>query len=50
MVTAIIAAGGRGARVGGDRPKQLLSLGNVSILQRTVSAFDRCRMVDHRSA
>ena len=46
MVTAIIAAGGRGARVGGDRPKQLLSLGNVSILQRTVSAFDRCRMVE----
>lgn len=46
MVTAIIAAGGRGARVGGDQPKQLLSLGNVSIVQRTVSAFDRCRQVD----
>jgi 2-C-methyl-D-erythritol 4-phosphate cytidylyltransferase/2-C-methyl-D-erythritol 2,4-cyclodiphosphate synthase len=46
MVTAIIAAGGRGARMGGDRPKQLLSLGGVTILQRSVDAFDRCRQVD----
>ena len=46
MVTAIIAAGGRGARMRGDRPKQLLSLGGATILQRSVSAFDRCRRVD----
>ena len=46
MVTAIIAAGGRGARMGGDRPKQLLSLGGVTILQRSVAAFDRCNQVD----
>ena len=46
MVTAIIAAGGQGARMGGDRPKQLLSLGGVTILQRSVDAFDRCRQVD----
>ena len=46
MVTAIIAAGGRGARMGGDRPKQLLALGGVTILQRSVDAFDRCRQVD----
>jgi len=38
-VTAIIAAGGRGARLGGDRPKQLLLLGGRSILQRSVDAF-----------
>ena len=46
MVTAIIAAGGLGARMGGDRPKQLLSLGGATILQRSVAAFDRCRQVD----
>jgi len=46
MVTAIIAAGGQGTRMGGDRPKQLLSLGGVTILQRSVDAFDRCRQVD----
>ena len=46
MVTAIIAAGGRGARMGGDRAKQLLSLGGATILQRTVAAFDRCGRVD----
>ena len=45
-VTAIIAAAGRGARMGGDRPKQLLSLGGATILQRSVAAFDRCRRVD----
>ena len=46
MVTAIIAAGGRGARMGGDRPKQLLWLGGVTIVQRSVAAFDRCGHVD----
>ena len=46
MVSAIIAAGGRGARLGRDQPKQFLSLGDVSMLQRTVSVFDRCHMVD----
>ena len=46
MVTAIIAAGGRGVRMGGDCPKQLLSLGGVTILQRSVDVFDRCRRVD----
>jgi 2-C-methyl-D-erythritol 4-phosphate cytidylyltransferase/2-C-methyl-D-erythritol 2,4-cyclodiphosphate synthase len=38
-VSAIIAAGGRGARLGGDRPKQFLSLGGRPILQRSVDAF-----------
>jgi 2-C-methyl-D-erythritol 4-phosphate cytidylyltransferase/2-C-methyl-D-erythritol 2,4-cyclodiphosphate synthase len=38
-VSAIIAAGGRGARFGGDRPKQLLLLGGRPILQRTIEAF-----------
>src|SRR5687767_842037 len=38
-VTAIIAAGGRGARLGGVRPKQFLTLGGRPILQRSVDAF-----------
>ena len=38
-VTAIIAAGGRGARLGGDRPKQFLSLAGRPILQRSIDAF-----------
>jgi len=38
-VTAIIAAGGRGARFGGTLPKQLLPLGGRPILQRSVEAF-----------
>ena len=46
MVTAIIAAGGRGIRMGGDHPKQLLWLGGVTIVQRSVAAFDRCGQVD----
>jgi 2-C-methyl-D-erythritol 4-phosphate cytidylyltransferase/2-C-methyl-D-erythritol 2,4-cyclodiphosphate synthase len=45
-VTAIIAAGGHGARMGADRPKQLLSLRGATILQRSVAAFDRCARVD----
>ena len=38
-VTAIIAAGGRGARFGGAVPKQLVALGGRPILQRSVDAF-----------
>lgn len=39
-VTAIIAAGGAGRRMGADRPKQLLDLGGRTILSRSVRAFD----------
>jgi 2-C-methyl-D-erythritol 4-phosphate cytidylyltransferase/2-C-methyl-D-erythritol 2,4-cyclodiphosphate synthase len=37
-VSAIIAAGGRGERFGAGVPKQLLTLGGVPILQRSVDA------------
>lgn len=40
-VTAIIAAGGRGLRFGGPHPKQLLPLGGIPVLQRSVDAFVR---------
>jgi len=38
-VTAIIAAGGSGRRLGAAVPKQLLELGGISLLQRSVEAF-----------
>jgi len=38
-VTAIIAAGGRGERFGAARPKQLLSIGGQTILERSVLLF-----------
>ena len=37
-VTAIIAAGGQGARFGADQPKQLLALRGRSLLQRALDA------------
>jgi 2-C-methyl-D-erythritol 4-phosphate cytidylyltransferase/2-C-methyl-D-erythritol 2,4-cyclodiphosphate synthase len=39
FVSAIIAAGGRGQRLGGARPKQLLSIGGRPMLERSVSVF-----------
>src|SRR5688572_27609824 len=38
-VSAIIAAGGRGARLGADRPKQFLEIGGRSILELSVAAL-----------
>lgn len=38
-VAAIIAAGGRGARLGADRPKQFLDIGGRSILEMAVAAL-----------
>lgn len=38
-VTAIIAAGGVGRRLGADVPKQMLEVGGQTILQRSVAAF-----------
>jgi 2-C-methyl-D-erythritol 4-phosphate cytidylyltransferase/2-C-methyl-D-erythritol 2,4-cyclodiphosphate synthase len=44
-VSAIIAAGGRGARFGAAQPKQLLALGGRPILQRSVEAFTGSRAI-----
>jgi 2-C-methyl-D-erythritol 4-phosphate cytidylyltransferase / 2-C-methyl-D-erythritol 2,4-cyclodiphosphate synthase len=38
-VAAIIAAGGRGLRLGADRPKQFLDLGGRSILEMSIAAL-----------
>jgi 2-C-methyl-D-erythritol 4-phosphate cytidylyltransferase/2-C-methyl-D-erythritol 2,4-cyclodiphosphate synthase len=45
-VTAIIAAGGAGLRLGAGVPKQLLDVGGTSILQRSVQAFGNHPDVD----
>jgi 2-C-methyl-D-erythritol 4-phosphate cytidylyltransferase/2-C-methyl-D-erythritol 2,4-cyclodiphosphate synthase len=45
-VGVIIVAGGRGARVGADRPKQLLEIGGRTILRRAIDAFDGHPQVD----
>ena len=45
-VTAIIAAGGQGRRLGGTQPKQLLSVGGRPILERSVAAFLAHRAID----
>lgn len=45
-VGVVIVAGGRGARVGADQPKQLLTIGGRSILQRSVDAFDDERFAE----
>jgi 2-C-methyl-D-erythritol 4-phosphate cytidylyltransferase / 2-C-methyl-D-erythritol 2,4-cyclodiphosphate synthase len=44
-VAAIIAAGGRGLRMGRALPKQYLSVGGQTILERSLAAFDRHQQV-----
>src|SRR5690349_8101901 len=39
FVSAIIAAGGRSVRFGGDRHKQLVSVGGRTVLERSVATF-----------
>jgi len=46
FVSAIIAAGGRGTRLGADGPKQLLEIGGVPMLQRAVDTFIHAARVD----
>jgi 2-C-methyl-D-erythritol 4-phosphate cytidylyltransferase/2-C-methyl-D-erythritol 2,4-cyclodiphosphate synthase len=46
FVSAIIAAGGRGQRFGGPVPKQLLTVGGQSVLERSIALFVGHPMVD----
>jgi 2-C-methyl-D-erythritol 4-phosphate cytidylyltransferase/2-C-methyl-D-erythritol 2,4-cyclodiphosphate synthase len=45
-VSALIAAGGRGLRVGADRPKQFLEIGGRSLLDLSLSALAASTEVD----
>lgn len=44
--SVIIAAGGRGTRFDGDRPKQFLELLGKPIILHTLERFERCEAVD----
>ena len=46
FVSAIIAAGGRGTRLGGGVPKQLRLLGGRTLLERSVAPFDASGRID----
>ncbi len=46
FVTAIIAAGGRGERIGGSVPKQLLPVGGRTLLERSVAIFQAHPAID----
>src|ERR1035437_7999700 len=45
-VSAIIAAGGRGRRLGAGVPKQLLGLGGRPMLQWSLDTFTACERVN----
>ena len=46
MIVAAILAGGKGERVGGSTPKQLLKLGNKPVIQWSVDTFHRHPRID----
>jgi 2-C-methyl-D-erythritol 4-phosphate cytidylyltransferase/2-C-methyl-D-erythritol 2,4-cyclodiphosphate synthase len=46
FVSAIIAAGGRGRRLGAGVPKQLLEIAGRSLLERSVEVFAGCDRID----
>lgn len=46
LVSAIIAAAGRGARLGGQVPKQLRTVGGRTLLARSIAPFDASWRID----
>lgn len=46
MNVAIVVAGGKGIRFGGDRPKQFLELDGSPIIIHTLRQFERCRTIE----
>ena len=45
MNVAIVVAGGKGMRFGGDRPKQFLEVNGSPIIIHTLRQFERCREI-----
>ncbi len=45
-VKAIIAAGGRGERIGGILPKQFVEIKKKPVLAYTVEKFEKCELID----
>src|SRR5258707_12402642 len=46
MNVAIVVAGGKGTRLGRNRPKQFLELDRIPVIIRTLRQFERCREID----
>lgn len=46
MAYAIICAGGKGLRFGGDRPKQFIEIDGDPILHKTVSVFEKTNGIE----
>ena len=46
-VAVVIAAAGKGTRVGGPVPKQYLKIGGEPVILKTLKAFERIEAVDH---
>ena len=47
LICALVLAAGRGARFGGELPKQYLPLGGTSVLRHAVEAFTTHPRIDH---
>lgn len=47
MIYGAILAGGTGSRMGVDKPKQFLMLGNKPIIIHTIEKFLLCQEIDH---
>ncbi len=45
MNVAIVVAGGKGTRFGGDRPKQFLELDGIPIIIQTLRQFERSQTI-----
>ena len=45
-VAALIVAGGKGQRIGGDLPKQYYKIGGETILEKSIKAFYNNKLVD----
>ncbi len=43
---AVILAGGSGSRIGGELPKQFISVAGRTVVERTIAAFDRHPLID----
>ena len=43
---AVILAGGNGSRFGADMPKQFLVIAGKMIIEHTIEAFERHRLID----
>lgn len=46
MNVAVVLAGGTGTRVGGDKPKQFLTIDGRSVIERSIDAFDQAPGID----